>query len=219
MCPIKKLTTRSISGVSRFLRLTEKLFTRLLDTQLRKKPWKMLNLTASFFRRVMKSFRNVFRLRFSFSLSTPSSFSPWRTIQVLWRFTESFLVFSFAGRRNGGVLQDYPPLRLHPEVARRGMATLGSVTGRDCGRFRFTERDAGIRLQSRPLPITESHESSSLLDPRYSMVSLIRLIFKRHENNVLKWKKEKSLAHPFGYHQPIRITDPVSARFMKNPIF
>lgn len=165
----------------------------------------------------MKSFRNVFRLRLSCSLF---SFSPWRTIQVLTRFTEIFLVFSFAGRRNRGVLQDYPALRFHPEGARRGMATLGSVTGRDCGRFRFTERDAGIRIQSRPLPITESHESPTVLDPRYSMVSLIRLIFKRHENNVLKKEVKKiSLSDPSGYHKPIRIADPVSMRLIENPIF
>ena len=42
-------------------------------------------------------------------------------------------------------------------VSRRRMVAAGSLVGRNLGRFRFVERDARLRLQSRSLPVSESH--------------------------------------------------------------
>ncbi|KAK1136039.1 hypothetical protein K0M31_000608 [Melipona bicolor] len=61
------------------------------------------------------------------------------------------------GRRHGVLLQNGAELQRNPMVSRRRMAAAGSLVGRDLGRFRFVERDARLRVQSRSLPVTESH--------------------------------------------------------------
>lgn len=60
-----------------------------------------------------------------------------------------------SGRRHGVLLPDSAQLRHDPMVARRRMVAAGPLVGRDRGRFRFVERDTGLRVQSRSLPVSE----------------------------------------------------------------
>lgn len=53
-------------------------------------------------------------------------------------------------------------------VARRGVVAAGSLVGRDRGRFRFAERDARLRVQSRSLPVSESHLSLAVFGTGHS---------------------------------------------------
>lgn len=45
------------------------------------------------------------------------------------------------------------------------MVGVGTLVGRDLGRFRFVERDAGLRVQSRSLPVSESHLPIDVFGP------------------------------------------------------
>lgn len=48
------------------------------------------------------------------------------------------------------------------------MVCAGSLVGRDLGRFRFVERDARLRVQSRSLPVSESHLPFDVSGPGHS---------------------------------------------------
>lgn len=45
------------------------------------------------------------------------------------------------------------------------MVGVGTLVGRDLGCFRFVERDASLRVQSRSLPVSESHLPIDVFGP------------------------------------------------------
>lgn len=67
------------------------------------------------------------------------------------------LVVCLSGWWHGVLLQNGAELRHDSMVSCRGMVGVGTLVGRDLGRFRFVERDASLRVQSRSLPVSESH--------------------------------------------------------------